>query len=70
MKTIYLIGGTMGVGKTTVSQQLKKELPKSVFPTWEGPVIMITIFTSSNKNLLLSPNFFNKARTDNYHHNS
>ena len=31
MKTIYLIGGTMGVGKTTVSQQLKKELPNSVF---------------------------------------
>jgi len=23
MKTIYLIGGTMGVGKTTVCQQLK-----------------------------------------------
>lgn len=31
MKTIYLIGGTMGVGKTTVCQQLKKELPNSVF---------------------------------------
>ena len=31
MKTIYLIGGTMGVGKTTVSQQLKKKLPNSVF---------------------------------------
>lgn len=31
MKTIYLIGGTMGVGKTTVSQQLKKVLPNSVF---------------------------------------
>ena len=31
MKTIYIIGGTMGVGKTTVSQQLKKELPNSVF---------------------------------------
>ena len=31
MKTIYLIGGTMGVGKTTVSQQLKKDLPNSVF---------------------------------------
>ncbi len=31
MKTLYLIGGTMGVGKTTVSQQLKKELPNSVF---------------------------------------
>ena len=31
MKTIYLIGGTMGVGKTTVSQQLKKKLPNRVF---------------------------------------
>ena len=31
MKTLYMIGGTMGVGKTTVSQQLKKDLPKSVF---------------------------------------
>ncbi len=26
MKTLYLIGGTTGVGKTTVSQQLKKDL--------------------------------------------
>ena len=31
MKTLYLIGGTMGVGKTTVGQRLKKELPNSVF---------------------------------------
>ena len=31
MKTLYLIGGPMGVGKTTVCQQLKKELPDSVF---------------------------------------
>ena len=31
MKTIYLIGGTMGVGKTTICQQLKQELPNSVF---------------------------------------
>ena len=31
MKTLYLIGGTMGVGKTTVSQQLKKDLTNSVF---------------------------------------
>ena len=31
MKTIYLIGGTMGVGKTTISQQLKKELENSIF---------------------------------------
>lgn len=31
MKTLYLIGGTMGVGKTTVGQQLKKDLNNSVF---------------------------------------
>lgn len=31
MKTLYFIGGTMGVGKTTVSQLLKKNLPNSVF---------------------------------------
>ena len=31
MKKLYLISGTMGVGKTAVSQQLKKDLPNSVF---------------------------------------
>lgn len=31
MKTLYLIGGTMGIGKTTVCRQLKKELQNSVF---------------------------------------
>lgn len=31
MKTLYLIGGTMGVGKTTVSQLLKKDLNHCVF---------------------------------------
>ena len=31
MKRLYLIGGTMGVGKTTVCQILKKRLPNSVF---------------------------------------
>lgn len=31
MKTLYLIGGTMGVGKTTVCRQLKRDLPNSVF---------------------------------------
>lgn len=31
MKKLYLIGGTMGVGKSTVSQLLKKQLENSVF---------------------------------------
>lgn len=31
MKHLYLIGGTMGVGKTTVSNILKERLPNSVF---------------------------------------
>ena len=31
MKTLYLIGGTMGVGKTTLCQYLKGLLPYSVF---------------------------------------
>ena len=31
MKTLYLIGGTMGVGKTTVCNVLKKELENAVF---------------------------------------
>ncbi|WP_027107866.1 AAA family ATPase [Lacticigenium naphthae] len=31
MKTLYMIGGTMGVGKTTVSQLLNKKLDNAVF---------------------------------------
>lgn len=31
MKTLYLIGGPMGVGKTTISKQLKQDLNQSVF---------------------------------------
>lgn len=30
MKTLYVIGGTMGVGKTAVSQKLKRKLSNSV----------------------------------------
>ena len=30
MKTLYLIGGTMGVGKTAVCRELKRILPNSV----------------------------------------
>ncbi len=31
MKTLYLIGGAMGVGKTAVCQTLKQKLPNCVF---------------------------------------
>ena len=31
MKRLYLIGGTMGVGKTTVCQILKRQMPNCVF---------------------------------------
>lgn len=31
MKTLYLIGGTMGVGKTTVASRLNEQLDRSVF---------------------------------------
>ena len=31
MKKLYIVGGTMGVGKTAVCQQLKRILPDSVF---------------------------------------
>ena len=31
MKALYMIAGTMGIGKTTVCQQLKQDLPNSVF---------------------------------------
>lgn len=31
MKKVYLIGGTMGIGKTTISQCLKRKLNNSVF---------------------------------------
>lgn len=31
MKRLYIIGGPMGVGKTTVSRMLRDKLPKSVF---------------------------------------
>jgi len=31
LKKLYLIGGTMGVGKTAVAQRLKARLPNSVF---------------------------------------
>ncbi len=31
MKTLYMIGDTMGAGKTTICQHLKRKLDNSVF---------------------------------------
>lgn len=46
MKTLYMIGGTMGVGKTATSQQLKKELPNCVFLDgdwcWDAEPFIVT----------------------------
>ena len=36
MKNLYMIGGTMGVGKTTVCQRLKMTLEHAVFLTETG----------------------------------
>lgn len=46
MKTLYLVGGTMGVGKTTVCQKLKEMLPNSVFLDgdwcWDASPFVVT----------------------------
>ncbi len=51
LKTVYLIGGTMGVGKTTVCQQLKEDLPNSVFLDgdwcWNASPFLVTQETKS-----------------------
>ena len=51
MKTLYLIGGAMGVGKTTVSQILKKRLPNAVYLDgdwcWDASPFQVTEETKS-----------------------
>ena len=46
MKTLYLIGGAMGVGKTAVCQQMKQMLPNSVFLDgdwcWDASPFVVT----------------------------
>lgn len=49
MKRLFIIGGTMGVGKSTVSQILKQELPNSVFLDgdwcWDSSPFQVTAET-------------------------
>ena len=51
MKTLYLVGGTMGVGKTAVCQHMKKLLNNSVFLDgdwcWEANPFQVTEETKS-----------------------
>ncbi len=51
MKKVYLIGGTMGVGKTTLCQKLKKELSNAVFLDgdwcWDSDPFQVTEETKS-----------------------
>lgn len=46
MKTVYLIGGTMGVGKTAACQELKKKLNNAVFLDgdwcWDADPFVVT----------------------------
>ena len=46
MKNLYIIGGTMGVGKTTVCQRLKRDLKNSVFLDgdwcWDARLFQVT----------------------------
>lgn len=51
MKTVYFIGGTMGVGKTTTCQLLKKKLNNSIFLDgdwcWDADPFQVTEETKS-----------------------
>ena len=51
MKNLYIIGGTMGIGKTAICQQLKRILPNSVFLDgdwcWDADPFQVTDETKS-----------------------
>ena len=51
MKNLYIVGGTMGVGKTAVCQQLKMNLPNSVLLDgdwcWDASPFQVTDETKS-----------------------
>ena len=72
MKTLYMIGGTMGIGKTTVCQQLKQDLPNSVFLDgdwcWDAKPFQVTDETKAmvtNNICYLLNNFLKCSAYDN-----
>lgn len=64
MKNLYLIGGPMGVGKTTVCRLLKKKLPAAVFLDgdwcWDADPFVVTDETKAmvQKNIAFMLNSF------------
>ena len=62
MKTVYIIGGTMGVGKTTVCQYLKNQLNNSVFLDgdwcWDAHPFLVTDETKKMHNICFLLNQF------------
>ena len=72
MKTLYMVGGTMGIGKTTVCQQLKQDLPNSVFLDgdwcWDASPFQVTDETKAmvmNNICYLLNNFLKCSAYDN-----
>ena len=72
MKTLYMIGGTMGVGKTTVCQLLKQDLPNCVFLDgdwcWDASPFQVTDETKAmvmNNICYLLNNFLKCSAYDN-----
>ena len=72
MKTLYMIGGTMGVGKTTVCQQLKQDLQNSVFLDgdwcWDASPFQVTDETKAmvtNNICYLLNNFLKCSASEN-----
>ena len=71
MKTLYMIGGTMGVGKTTVCQKLKQDLPNSVFLDgdwcWDANPFQVTDETKTMvmNNIYLLNNFLKCSAYEN-----
>lgn len=58
MKNLYLIGGTMGIGKTSVCQRLKSKLNNSVFLDgdwcWDAHPFRVTEETDGDAKYLFS----------------
>ena len=72
MKNLFIVGGTMGVGKTAVCQQLKRILPDSVFLDgdwcWDADPFQVTDETKAmvtNKICYLLNNFLKCSAYEN-----